>query len=219
MTITAGGPTPSHLNPQAPQGPALYLASRSPRRRLMLTEAGIPHDTLDAGVDDGILLQGRVTPDAWVLALAYLKARAGLARLAASDPTPVLGADTVIDKAGRVIGQPRDHQHAREIIHALRDGSHRVITGVAVVTHDPTVPTATRRALLLDAATVTLGHITDHDIDRYVQSESWRGKAGGYNFSERHAAGWPITCDGDPTTVMGLPMTRLPRWLQTALAP
>ena len=42
-----------------------------------------------------------------------------------------------------------------------------------------------------------------------MESGMWQGKAGGYNLSERHSAGWPLTWQGDPTSVMGLPMHRL----------
>jgi septum formation protein len=56
---------------------------------------------------------------------------------------------------------------------------------------------------------VTWGDVDDDAIDEYVASGQWRGKAGGYNLEERLEAGWPIECEGDPTTVMGLPMRRL----------
>jgi predicted house-cleaning NTP pyrophosphatase (Maf/HAM1 superfamily) len=46
-------------------------------------------------------------------------------------------------------------------------------------------------------------------IDEYVSSGAWKGKAGAYNLSERIAAGWPLRCEGDETTVMGLPMLKL----------
>jgi septum formation protein len=65
-----------------------------------------------------------------------------------------------------------------------------------------------------DFAIVTLGDLSDEDIERYLAGEEWRGKAGAYNFSERLNAGWPITCTGDETTVMGLPMNALLRRLR-----
>jgi len=58
-----------------------------------------------------------------------------------------------------------------------------------------------------------VGAIDDGRIEAYVWGGDWRGKAGAYNLSERVEAGWPITCEGDPATVMGLPMRRLPAWL------
>ena len=66
-----------------------------------------------------------------------------------------------------------------------------------------------RRHLFAESARVTFGALGNAEIDRYVSSGAWRGKAGGYNLSERLAAGWPITYRGDATTIMGLPMRAL----------
>src|ERR1041385_1297838 len=55
----------------------LLLASRSPRRRLLLIQNGIEHEAAHPGVDDGTLEQGQVSPEAWAAALAYFKAAAG----------------------------------------------------------------------------------------------------------------------------------------------
>ena len=67
------------------------------------------------------------------------------------------------------------------------------------------------RVLVLGEAEQHVPHRTldDGEIERYVSAGGWRGKAGGYNLAERLAAGWPIRCEGDPTSVMGLPMARV----------
>jgi predicted house-cleaning NTP pyrophosphatase (Maf/HAM1 superfamily) len=46
-------------------------------------------------------------------------------------------------------------------------------------------------------------------LEHYLNTDGWIGKAGGYNLTDRQHAGWPITVEGDPATVMGLPMNRL----------
>ncbi len=187
----------------------LHLASRSPRRRLMLREAGIESSVVDSGIDDGPLAKpAAIHPYEWVMALAYLKARAGAERH--GDPGAlVLGADTVVIKDGAMLGQPRDEPDARRMIRALRNGRHEVVTGVALV-RDGT------RRVFADVARVRVGEVTDDQIDAYLASGDWRGKAGAYNLSERRDAGWPIEVDGDPATVMGLPMRRLLPLLRTA---
>ena len=91
---------------------------------------------------------------------------------------------------------------------ALRDETHETITGVCLISLADG-----RRWLLVDRATVRYGHVSDKEIDRYVRSGEWRGKAGAYNLQDRFSAGWPIECEGDPATVMGLPMRRLQPWL------
>lgn len=50
-----------------------------------------------------------------------------------------------------------------------------------------------------------LGDLADEELERYVRSGEWAGKSGGYNYADRARAGWPLSCDGDPETVMGLP--------------
>jgi len=193
--------------------PRVHLASRSPRRRQILTEAGIEHDAAHPGLDDGELLPGRVPADRWAMALAFLKASSAARARAESGggrfPAPVfLGADTVVVKHSNtgvsLIGQPIDLEHAFEILRLLRQGEHEVITGVALLDAH-----TGRRELFSDKATVRVGELSDEAIAEYLAGGQWRGKAGGYNLSERIAAGWPISCEGDPTTVMGLPIKAL----------
>lgn len=208
------------ISPSNPH-PRLHLASRSPRRQQLLREHGVTFDADHPGIDDAELLPGRVTPTQWVAALAYLKARAGASKLAdqgadpcepANDATqapPVfLGADTACVKDGRLIGTPRTADEARDMIRTLRDGAHDVVTGVALID-----PSSGQRLLFADTAHVEVGSISDTDIETYIQSGDWQGKAGAYNLSERLAAGWPIRYQGDPATVMGLPMRRLMKCL------
>lgn len=189
--------------------PKVYLASKSPRRRLMLSDSGIEHEVIRAGVDDGGLSPGEVTPVGWVAALAYLKARAALHEVQSSHALPggemVLGADTIVYKNGRIIGQPADADDARRIIQSIENGGHAVLTGVCLI------DLATgRRDFFVDRAQVTVGTIGATRIEEYVASGDWAGKAGAYNLAERLSAGWPIDFDGDPTTIMGLPMAVLP---------
>lgn len=184
--------------------PKLVLASQSPRRRQLLSQYGLAHDAAHPGIDDGQLLPGTVSPEAWVMALAFLKASAGAS---AQEPGTalVLGADTVCVKDGEIVGQPRDAADAERILRLLQGGSHEVLTGVALVRTDR----PGWRLMALDRARVTVGHIGDERIAEYVRSGQWRGKAGAYNLGERIEAGWPIQYEGDPTTVMGLPMRLL----------
>lgn len=170
----------------------------------MLEQAGFPFECASA-VDDGGLAPGSVDAHEWVAALAFLKAWSVARDL--DDHAVVLGADTVCVAEGALIGQPADEESARAMLRSFVGGTHQVLTGVAIVTPDG------RRELLVDAADVTWGIVDDDQLERYLRSGEWRGKAGAYNLSERHAEGWPIRCEGDPDTVMGLPMRRLPERL------
>ncbi|RMH09813.1 MAG: septum formation protein Maf [Planctomycetota bacterium] len=198
--------------------PPVALASRSPRRRELLAAHGVRHQIVDAGVDDGELIPGNQDPRSWVMALAYLKAQAAAShmdRSACAEEQLILAADTICVMDGKIIGQPVDEEDARRILELFRDAEHEVLTGVALLN------TRTgQRDLFVDVARVRVGHITDEQIDTYLASGQWRGKAGAYNLSERLEAGWPITFEGDPTSIMGLPMgvltTRLARFARSA---
>lgn len=188
---------------RTPRAPALVLASRSPRRRELLSEFGIPHHAAEPTIDDAQLWPGAVPPDWWVTSLAYLKAWACRRTLAIEQPVLVLGADTACIKQGVLIGTPNDAREAEKIIRFLARGTHRVVTGVALL------GPGDARELWCDRATVRVGELSDAQIAAYIDSGLWQGKAGAYNLRERIDAGWPIAFEGDPTAIMGLPMSRL----------
>ncbi|MGP1347796.1 MAG: Maf family protein [Phycisphaerales bacterium] len=202
------------------QPKSLVLASRSPRRRLLLEQHGFAHCVVTSGVDDGLLAfpERGVSPAGWTAALAWLKARAGVAEAIAGGlggSLVVLAADTVVVHRGEVIGQPIDHADAHRIVSALAGDEHTVITGIALI--EATNPGGTADGgdepwpvkMLIDRAFVEMGPLGGKAIDEYVASGQWRGKAGGYNLADRLEAGWPIDFHGDPSSIMGLPMRRL----------
>lgn len=196
----------------------MLLASASPRRAQLLERMGLPYQRLPVGVDDGQLRPppGAGAP-AWAAALAYLKARAA-ARDAPghTDPfdtaiDPILAADTVCEVGGRIVGKPRDRDHAAQVLRSLAGGTHRVVTGLAIVY-------AGVRTIEAHIAAVTFGPLDDRVIDAYADSGAWRGKAGGYNLEDRLADGWPITVTGDPGTVVGLPTQGLAERIDRTVA-
>lgn len=185
----------------------VFLASRSPRRRALLNEAGVAHRFGHPGIEDSELEPGRVSPAQWVAALAYLKARAGLESIQ-NEADVVIGADTACVKDGELIGTPADAEEAERIVRRLARGRHEVVTGVAVLE-----PRSGRRELFVDRASVNVGEISDQQVRDYIASGQWAGKAGAYNLSERIAGGWPIEYVGRADTIMGLPIAPLKRRL------
>jgi septum formation protein len=186
--------------------PRLVLASQSPRRRSLLDEAGIEHEALHPGVDDGLLSPGTVSPEQWVKALAYYKAAAGAALVRDAQDAIIIGADTVCVKDGEILGQPIDLDDARRMLHRLENGSHAVITGVAILPMRHGAADSFDREIFVDRAIVHVAHLGPERIDEYLATGAWKGKAGAYNLSERIDAGWPIHYEGDPSTIMGLPI-------------
>ena len=173
----------------------------------MLAAASIDHQVRAPEIDDGCLRAGSVAARDWVRVLAVMKARSvtGVSR------GTLLGADTVCTMDGVLIGQPADADDAAAMIHSMCGRAHEVLTGWCLRTADG-------RAIRsgCEVATVRVGDIDDEEIDAYLAGGDWRGKAGGYNLEDRLEAGWPLACEGDPTSVMGLPMERLAKELATA---
>lgn len=170
------------------------------------------HMVVDPQLDDALLSPSVGLPgQTWASSLAYLKAAAAAKRLrtlpeARTLPAEVvvLGADTVVIKGRDLIGKPVSPAEASAMIARLAGGSHQVTTGVTLL-----CPSTGRRRVFHDTANVSLGPLTAEAIEEYVRSGQWKGKAGGYNLFERAEAGWPIRWEGDPTTVVGLPMLAL----------
>jgi len=207
MTTTIHSMMTTDSTNAAPGTRTLVLASGSPRRRAMLEDAGVPFMVRPASIDDGELdPPPGADPASWVMALAHLKARSSLDACAheLGQDAVVLGADTVCVRSGRVIGQPRSGDDAREIIRAMRDATHEVLTGVAILGSRERV-----RDLFVDRSVVTLGAIHDDEIDRYINTGAWEGKAGAYNIGERLSAGWPIEFVGSADSIAGLPLARV----------
>lgn len=192
----------------------VFLASSSPRRRELLASVNVPFAWASPGIDDAKLNPGKVSPAQWVMSLAFLKAASGLAHLPVEQRTQgrfthwiVLGSDTLVVKDEQLIGQPRDAADARRILQWLSDEPHEVLTGVALID-----PLAGTRDIFVDRAISSLGRLTNAQLDDYIATNSWQGKAGAYNYDEREAAGWPVSHIGDRTTIVGLPMkTLLPK--------
>jgi septum formation protein len=154
-------------------------------------------------VDDGALDAAGEHPRAWTMAMAWLKAKSVLDDIQTQPGDLLLAADTVCALDNVVMGQPPSRTSARTMLHALRGCTHAVWTGMCLL------PVGGDRCLGAAVSNVTIGALSDTDIETYLDTEHWRGKAGGYNLSDRIEAGWPLHCDGEPETVMGLSMDLL----------
>lgn len=116
----------------------------------------------------------------------------------------ILTSDTVgVAPNGKLIGTPETPDQALAMLQSLVGRRHTIATGVCLRLPDGTIES------FVDTASVNLGQVPEDELLRYVGTDQWVGKAGGYNLQERQDAGWPITVEGDPGTVMGLPMNRL----------
>jgi septum formation protein len=183
----------------------LVLASSSPRRRQLLEEAGLEHEVVAPPLAEPVHLGKGLWPARRTEALAYFKARA------VSDARPedlVLGADTVVAVGGRVLGKPADADDARRILRMLSGTRQAVITGVALLGPG-------RRGIASETTYVTMRSMSEEELEAYIASGEWKGKAGAYAIQET-ADRFVTKLEGSFSNVVGLPMELVGRMLRLA---
>lgn len=196
------------------RGPRIYLASRSPRRRELLTQIGVSFDTIafrappreDKEIDETPLPAER--PIDYVQRVAEAKARHG-ARIVVWRrllPRPVLAADTTLELDGEIIGKPLDVDDAVRILQRLSGKTHRVMTAVAIAGE-------ARLETALSISEVRFGVLDDAEIRRYVDSGEPMDKAGAYGI-QGYAGLFVEALTGSYTGVMGLPLFETGRLLK-----
>lgn len=172
----------------------LILASQSPRRLDLLAQIGVtPDAVLPAELDETPLKNE--APGQLARRLAQAKAQA----VAVARPdAAVLGADTVVACGRRILGKPADSAEARRFLTLLSGRRHVVHGGLCVVLNG--------RAHVRHVATrVGVKRLSDQEIDWYLDSDEWQGKAGGYAIQGR-AAAFVDFVNGSYSNVVGLPL-------------
>ena len=189
-----------------PNGPALVLASASPRRVELLGRLLGPggFTVVAADVDEA---PGRAEPPhELVTRLAGAKARAVAA---ARDGAVVVAADTVVDLDGEVLGKPLDEREAVRFLRRLAGRTHLVHTGVAVHLFRRDADGGHRRVVAwVETAEVTFGVLGTREIEAYVATGEPLDKAGAYGI-QGGAGAFVTDLQGDMDTVIGLPLDRL----------
>lgn len=178
------------------------LASSSPQRRLLLESAALPVRAVPPQVDEA--LAARAAPAQAVVQLALRKARAVAGRVAPG--CWIVAADTVLLIGGELFGKPPDRAAARRLLRRLAGGTHRVLTGVALITPAGAPATA------LASTEVTLAALGERELEWYLDTGEWRGAAGGYRIQGR--AGLLVSAlRGSYSNVVGLPLETIYRML------
>jgi septum formation protein len=182
----------SHTETQA----RLILASGSPRRHQLLDLIGLPHLVRPADIDES------PHADEPAVALVLRMAREKSAAIAAAGQhLPVLGADTVVELDGAILGKPDTRDEARTMLRALSGATHQVHTAMALTI-------GTRCESLVDTATVQFLELDEQSITRYVATGEPMDKAGAYAI--QGIGGLLVAgIQGSPHTVIGLPIHRL----------
>jgi len=185
----------------------IYLASRSPRRRELLTQIGVRFEPLmfreggraEAELDESV--RTGETPDEYVRRMARMKCdaawnrvkqRRGLRQL------PVLAADTTVAVDEQILGKPADKEEAMQMLRLLSGRSHRVLTAVAVAFEE-------RFQMSVNESTVVFEALDEKRMAEYVASGEPFDKAGGYGIQGR-AGAFVVRIEGSYSGVMGLPL-------------
>lgn len=180
----------------------LILASGSPRRVELLAQVGIePKRLMPMDLDESPRRSEHPRSLAWRLSVE--KARAAAAVLKGMDEARgayLLAADTVVSVGRRILQKPESVGEATAALTLLSGRSHRVYTGICLITPDGSV-----RQKVVDTK-VRFRRLTSHDIESYLASGQWRGKAGGYAI-QGIAGSFVVKLVGSYTNVVGLPLT------------
>ena len=209
------------------------LASRSPRRRELLGQAGLTFDIIPAEGEEAVVSED---PAKTVRALARSKAeeiadgiengdivlpeRAGTEK---ADRLVIIGSDTVVAIDDEILGKPRDWAHAYAMIHALQDRTHHVYTGVSVICLDHRGQETVRTEHTFHECTeVHVLPMDEEEIRSYIDSSEpydkagvsilnheWEDKAGAYAIQGKFGARYVSGIVGDYNNVVGLPICRL----------
>jgi len=190
----------------------LVLASASPRRRELLTQAGFTFEVHPAHIPEDPL-PGE-DPIAYVTRLAREKAEAVFAQLSAGTETAaslvVLGADTTVTLDDHILGKPEDAADAARMLRLLSGRTHRVITGVAIVS-------AVSTEVAAEVTGVRFLTLADEEIAAYIATGEPMDKAGAYGI-QGLAARWIPRIEGCYFNVVGLPLALVSTLLDTAKA-
>ena len=177
----------------------LVLASQSPQRRKLLEQAGYsleviaPYPSAECGVCSG------ETPNELVARLAKQKAADVASRV---DEGIVLACDTVAECGGQILGKPRDVEHARQMLELLSGRVHHVYSGLCLWQR-PTDRVLER----VDVTKLRMEKLSGAELERYLDSEAWKGKAGAFGYQE--GPDWLQIVAGSESNVIGLPMEKL----------
>ena len=174
----------------------IVLASASPRRRDLLGQIHVPVvDIRPADIDE--TPRDRELPRSLAERLAVGKAKFCFDTL--DKPVPVLGADTVVAVGRRVLPKAEDEETARRCLALLSGRRHRVFGGVALILAD-----GSSRIRVVETA-VTFKRLDAEEVDTYIDSGEWHGKAGGYAI-QGLAGAFVRQLNGSYSNVVGLPL-------------
>lgn len=184
----------------------LILASGSPRRKELLEQIGVEPVIIPSRIEEAVASS---VPEKVVMELSSQKAEDVMSKCPAG--SVVLGADTVVAVDGMILGKPKNHGEACEMIGRIQGRNHQVHTGVAILLKEESGIREKHFTVVTD---VEVFPMTEEEIRAYADSEEPMDKAGGYAIQGRFAA-YIKGISGDYSNVVGLPVGRVYQELKT----
>ena len=183
----------------------IILASASPRRKELLTLAGIEYDVIVSQCEE--TLPDGITPDKAVEELARQKAEDVFSR---NSDALIIAADTVVALGNTILGKPKDEEDAFNMLSSLSGRRHTVFTGVCIKTHDKT-------DIFHVATDVEFYPLSDKEIKEYIATKEPMDKAGAYGIQGK---GFVLVkgIHGDYFNVVGLPLAEMVRHINSNLS-
>jgi septum formation protein len=184
--------------------PRLILASGSPQRRQLLSDAGYEFDVVVPGPHAECGICTKETPPELVARLAYQKAADVAASLPEkpTDTATIVACDTVAECMGHILGKPTDREHARQMLELLSGREHHVYSGLCLWPVSKGTP-----LVRVERTTLRMDSLVELQITEYLDSHLWEGKAGAFGYQDR--AGWLHIVAGSESNVIGLPVELL----------
>lgn len=176
----------------------IYLASKSPRRKELLTLMGVDFDLLL--VDAPEIIAPNERPEDYSMRITKEKLEAAWQELNqnAMPVLPVLCADTEVVLDEKILGKPESYDHAFSMIKSYSNRSHQVLTSVGVQYHD-------YQKIMMNTTVVTFASMSDADIHQYLAGGDYQGKSGAYGI-QSFLGQFISKIDGCFYSVMGLPL-------------
>ena len=187
----------------------LILASSSPQRQRLLTEAGYRFEVVAPAehAEDGP--EAGEAPVDYAARMAYQKGADVVGRVRSG---VVIACDTIVECGGEILGKPVDLADARRMLSALSGQVHHVYSGLCVwptTEGEPAIRTAETR--------LVMNRLSSEVLEEYLASGAWAGKSGAFGYQDRH--GWLQVVAGSESNVIGLPLELLGEMLGRAGVP
>lgn len=175
----------------------VFLASNSPRRREILGKF-INFEAVAADVkEDNDFYK---SPETLVMALAFEKANSVAVK---HEDAIVIGADTVVEIEGEILGKPKSREDAKRMMEKLRGKSHKVITGFSIIDLS-----SDKKYMDYEVTEVVFKDLSDEEIEAYLNKAEYMDKAGAYGIQEE-AALFVEKIEGDYLNIVGFPISKI----------